>query len=136
MRKGKRGFFSFEKMITIPFIKLIYLLGFIGINLSLLLILLHPFLLIHKWFPKIELLERYKFNFVIWIVLFLLAHLLWRLFCEGFIVIFRIYEILSFIVSEVRGEKEEKKTKFPELEKPPKILRTREDYKRWKERRF
>ncbi len=135
MGKNKRGFFSFEKMITVPFIKLIYIVGFIVINLSLLLILLYPFLLTQIAIPKIEILERYRFNPAIWIALFFFAHLIWRLFCEGFIVIFRVYETLFFIVSEIRGEKEGKITKTIEVEKPPKILRTREDYKRWKERR-
>lgn len=136
MKENKIGFFSFERMIAVPFIKLIYLLGFIAINLCLLLIFLYPFLLTLISIPKIEILEKYQFHPTLWIALFLLAHLLWRLFCEGIIIVFRIYEILFYIFSQIRGEKEEKVSKPLEVKRPPKILRTREDYKRWKERRF
>lgn len=134
---NKRGFFSFKKMITVPFMKVIYLTGFIGINLCALFLWLYPFLLDQIGMKKIEILEKYKFGWEIWVILFFVIHLFWRLFCECILVIFRIYETLISIDSEMKGKgiTGEKIIKTINAKKPPKNLRTREDYKKWKERK-
>jgi len=127
------GFFSFKKMFTVPFVRVIYFLVFIGINLCALVLLLNQFIFQIIMIPEIEFLERQPF---LWPILFLMTHLFWRLFCEGVVVFFRIYEMLVSIESKIE---EERVTELTEVIKPktlPKKIRTRKEFREWKERRL
>jgi hypothetical protein len=127
------GFFSFKKMVTVPFVRSIYFLVFVGINLFALVLLLNQFIFRIIMIPEIEFLERHP---LLWPILFLAAHLFWRLFCEGLVVVFRIYEMLVSIESKM---KEGGVTELSEVIEPrtlPKKLRARKEFREWKERRL
>ena len=122
------GFFSFEKMFTVPFVRFIYFIVFIGINLCAFFLLLNHFLFHIKIIPEIGILERYPF---LWAILFLAIHLVWRLFCEGVLIFFRIYETLVSIESRM---KEEGMIQLTEATQPgtlPKKIRSRKDFRKW-----
>jgi hypothetical protein len=74
-------------MLTVPFVRIIYFLVFLGINLYALVLLLNQFIFHVIMIPEIEFLERHP---LLWPILFLAAHLFWRLFCEGVLIVFRI----------------------------------------------
>src|SRR4030042_4001902 len=151
MRGKKGGFFSFKKMITVPFVRGLYFIVFMGINLCALVLLLNQFLFPIKMIPEIGILQRQPFY---WPVLLLAVHFFWRLFCEGVVIVFRIYEMLVSIESKMTEGKmtegkrvEEKMTAGKRIEEklvkakepgPPsqKKIRSREDFKKWKKGRL
>jgi hypothetical protein len=122
------GFFSFKKMVTVPFVRIIYLLGFLGINLYALVLLLNRFILNIITIPEIEFLGRHP---LLWPILFLAIHLLWRLFCEGVLIVFRIYETLVSIESEMKKGGVVELTETVETEPPPGKIRSRKEFKKW-----
>ncbi len=127
------GFFSFKKMVTIPFVKSIYLLVFVGINLSALVLLLNQFVFHIVTTPEIAFLEQHP---LLWPILFFAAHLFWRLFCEGLLVVFRIHEMLVSVESKMKEGEVTELTEVIEPKSLPKKLRTRREFREWKERRF
>ena len=127
------GFFSFKKMVAVPFIRSIYFLVFVGINLWALVMLLNQFIFHIIMIPETEFLERYP---LLWPILFLAAHLFWRFFCEGLVVVFRIYEMLVSIESKMKEGGVTELTEAIELKTLPKKLRARREFREWKERRF
>jgi hypothetical protein len=127
------GFFSFKKMVAIPFVKSIYFLVFLGINLSVLVLLLNQFIFRIITTPEIEFLERHP---LLWPILFLAAHLFWRLFCEGLVVVFRIHEMLVSVESKMKEGEVTELTEVIEPKSLPKKLRARREFREWKERRF
>ena len=127
------GFFSFKKMVTVPFVRSIYFLVFVGINLCALVLLLNQFIFHIIMIPEIEFLERHP---LLWPLLFLAAHLFWRLFCEGLVVVFRIYEILVSIESKMKEGGVTELTEVIEPKTLPKKLRARKEFREWKERRL
>src|SRR5512139_2233548 len=127
------GFFSFKKMVTIPFVKSIYVLVFVGINLSALVLLLNGFIFHIITTPEIAFLERHP---ILWPILFLAVHLFWRLFCEGLVVVFRIHEMLVSVESKMKEGEVTELTEVIEPKTLPKKLRDRREFRAWKERRF
>jgi len=127
------GFFSFKKMVTAPFVRTIYFLVFVGINLSALVLLLNQFIFHIIMIPEIEFLERHP---LLWPIFFLTAHLFWRFFCEGLVVVFRIYEMLVSIESKMKEGGVTELTEAIEPKTLPKKLRARREFREWKERRF
>jgi len=127
------GFFSFKKMVTVPFVRSIYFPVFAGINLYALVLLLNEFVFHIIMIPEIAFLERQP---LLWPILFLAAHLFWRLFCEGIVVVFRIYEILASIESKTKEGGVTELTEVIEPKKLPKKLGTRREFREWKERRL
>ena len=127
------GFFSFKKMVTPPFVRSIYFLVFLGINLSALVLLLNQFIFHIIMIPEIEFLER---HLLLWPIFFLTAHLFWRVFCEGLVVVFRIYEMLVSIESKMKEGGVTELTEAIERKTLPKKLRARREFREWKERRF
>ncbi len=127
------GFFSFKKMLTVPFVKSVYFVVFMGINLCAFVLLLNQFIFDVILIPEIPFLERQPF---LWLVLFLAAHLFWRFFCEGVIVVFRIYEMLVSIESKMKEEEALELTEAIKPETLPKKLRSRRDFRKWKESRL
>jgi hypothetical protein len=127
------GFFSFKKMVTVPFVRSIYFLVFMGINLFAFVLLLNQFVFHIIMTPEIEFLERYP---LLWPILFLAAHLFWRLFCEGLLVVFRIHEMLVSIESKMKEEGVTELTEVIEPKMVPKKFRARKEFREWKERRL
>jgi hypothetical protein len=127
------GFFSFKKMVTVPFMRSVYFLVFVGINLYAVVLLLDKFVFHIAMIPEIAFLERHP---LLWPILFLAAHLIWRLFCEGLVVAFRIYEMLASIESKMKQEEMTELTEVIEPKTLPKKIRARREFREWKERRF
>jgi len=69
-------------------------------------------------------------------MLFLAAHLFWRLFCEGLVVVFRIYEMLVSIESKMKEGGVTELTEVIEPKKLSKKLGARREFREWKERRL
>ena len=127
------GFFSFKKMVTAPFVRTIYFLVFVGINLSALVLLLNQFIFHIIMIPEIEFLER---HLLLWPIFFLTAHLFWRFFCEGLVVVFRIHEMLVSIESKL---KEGGVTELTEVIEPKPLsqkLGSHKEFREWKEGRL
>jgi hypothetical protein len=127
------GFFSFKKMVTVPFVRSIYFLVFVGINLFALVLLLNQFIFHVTIIPEIEFLGQHP---LLWPILFLAAHLFWRLFCEGLVVVFRIYEMLVSIESKIKEGGVTELTEVIEPKTLPNKLRARREFRDWKERRL
>ncbi len=127
------GFFSFKKMLTVPFVKTLYFVVFMGINLCAFVLLLNQFIFHVIMIPEVAFLERQPF---LWPLLFLAAHLFWRLFCEGVVVVFRIHEMLVSIESKMKEEGALELTEVMKPENLPKKLRSRRDFRKWKESRL
>lgn len=83
-------YFSFSTMVTDVLIKIVYVLGMVGISIVSIMILLSSDNNRHKYrddpfaFTEIPLIAA--------ILFFVFGNLLWRLLCEGWIVIFGIYK--------------------------------------------
>lgn len=122
------GFFSFRKMFIVPFVKSIYFLFFMVINLCAFVLFLDQFAFHIEMIPGIEILERQPF---LWPFLFLGIHLVWRLFCEGVLIAFRIYETLASIETMMKGGGMIELTEAPEQETLPKKIRSRKDFRKW-----
>jgi hypothetical protein len=127
------GFFSFKKMVTVPFVRSIYFLVFVGINLSALVLFLNQFIFHIITIPEIEFLERHP---LLWPILFLATHLFWRFFCEGLVVVFRIYEMLVSIESNMKEGGMTELTGVIEPKTLPEKLRSHKEFREWKERRL
>ena len=95
-----------------------------------LVLLLNQFIFHIIMIPEIEFLERHP---LLWPILFLAARLLWRLFCEGFVVVFRIYEMLVSIESKMKEGGVTKSTEVLEPKPFPKKLRSRKEFREWKD---
>jgi len=122
------GLFSFKKMLIVPFVKSLYFLVFMVINLCALILFLDQFVFDIKMIPGIGILERQAF---LWFVLFLAIHLFWRLFCEGVLIVFRIHETLVSIESEMKKQGIVELTEAVEPETIPKKIRSRQEFKKW-----
>lgn len=84
------GFFSFRTMITPGIIKLIYVLGAIGITIAGVVTIISAIKAGRYWGGAVW--------GVIWgIGIIILGNLLWRVFCEELIVLFKIHDLLSSI---------------------------------------
>jgi hypothetical protein len=127
------GFFSFKKMLTVPFVRTIYFLVFVGINLVALILLLKQLVFHIVMTPEIEFLERFP---LLWPILFLAVHLFWRFFCEVLVVVFRIYEMLVSIESRMKEEGVIELTEDIKPKTPPNKLSARKEFREWKERRL
>jgi len=135
----RRGFFSFKTMITGPFLTVVYLIGFVGINVGFLggvIALLfgnyegflqkQPFPLFGRYLGTPQKL------LLLWLIFCFIVHFVWRLFCEGIIIIFRIYEMLV----SIDGRLATRETGIEELSLPTQKIRSREDYEKWKAERL
>jgi hypothetical protein len=125
------GFFSFEKMVAVSFVRIIYFVVFLGINLGVLVLLLNQFIFRSIVIPEIAFLESQP---LLWPILFFALHLFWRLFGEAVVVVFKIYETLvSIKITMEEGEMPES-TMSIEPKTPSKKVGTREEFRKWKER--
>jgi hypothetical protein len=135
----RRGFFYFKTMITGPFLTVVYLIGFIGINVGFLggviAILFGNYegFLQKQFFPLFGRYLGTPFKLVLlWVIFCFIAHFVWRLFCEGIIIIFRIYEMLVSIDRKLTT----RETGIEEASPPTQKIRSRKDYEKWKDERL
>ena len=82
------GFFSFRTMISTTLIKIIYVLGMIGLTIC-------GIVIIKQANGSIIILLR-------GIAVIVFSNLLWRLICEWWILLFSIYDILGSIEKELK----------------------------------
>ncbi len=122
------GFFSFKTMFIVPFVKSVYFLVFVVINVCAFVLFLDQFVFHIKMIPGIGILERHPFW---WPFLFLAIHLFWRLFCEGVLVVFRIYEMLVSIEWNMEEGGMVELTKDVEPEMLPQKIGSQKEFKRW-----
>ena len=77
------GFWSFDKMVSGSLIKILYILGLLSITISGFLMFQNSDLIFFG------------------IIIIVLGNLLWRIICEGIIIIFKIFEKLNQIEKKV-----------------------------------
>lgn len=91
-RKKQNGFFSFQKMITLKIIKVFYILGLGIITLyGVLIILLYDITGIYDDDMRI----------LLGLAVIIFGNLFWRLFCEGAVLFFKIYDVLKDIYNRL-----------------------------------
>lgn len=78
MRSG--GFFSFQKMISGTLIKVLYIIGLIVLTIGGIVLIIQGFS------------DEFLPNLAEGLGVIILGNLLWRMVCEGFIVIFSIHD--------------------------------------------
>lgn len=101
------GFFSFHKLVSTSIIKTVYLIGAIVITLlPTLQIVVAAFALVGR-VPPDPAAERLLVGIpevriagACFVLLF--GNLIWRLICEGWILLFSIHELLAKILTELR----------------------------------
>lgn len=118
-------------MVAVSFVRIIYFVVFLGINLGALVLLLNQFIFRIIAIPEIAFLESQPF---LWPILFFSLHLVWRLLCEAVVVVFKIYETLVSIELTMREGELPESTMSIESKMPSEKLRTREEFRKWKER--
>jgi hypothetical protein len=92
LKNNGGGFFSFRTMISTTLTKIIYVLGMIGITIS-------------GIFMVVQAIEsRYgsDMQILLGIGLILIGNLLWRIVCEGWILLFSMHDILFSIEKELK----------------------------------
>jgi hypothetical protein len=111
IKKGRKierergGFFSFRTMISPTVIKIIYVLGMIGITIGGIVMIEMALHVTGLSSEKLNILgEQLSFNkqLLIGIVLIVLGNLMWRLICEGWILLFRMRDILGSIEGHLK----------------------------------
>jgi len=85
--KEKLGFFSFRTLITPDIIKILYVLGFIALTIV-------GFVMMVNYYETYEL--------FIGLGVILVGNILWRLLCEGIILMFNVHEILDSIEKKIK----------------------------------
>jgi len=84
------GFFSFRTMITPAIIKGLYVLGAIALIIVGIVILYGKFLMVNS-----------DYELFIGLGIIVLGNILWRLICEGTILMFSVHEILGSIERKI-----------------------------------
>lgn len=85
-----KGFFSFRTMVSVGLIRILYLLGMIGLTLFGILIIVVP-----TQQPYVE-------KIVLGLLLLVPGNVLWRVFCEVWILLFSMHDILGSIERELK----------------------------------
>jgi tetratricopeptide (TPR) repeat protein len=85
--KEKLGFFSFRTLITPDIVKILYVLGFIALTIV-------GFVMMVNYYETYEL--------FIGLGVILVGNILWRLLCEGIILMFNVHEILDSIEKKIK----------------------------------
>jgi hypothetical protein len=125
------GFFSFKKMVAVSLVRIIYFVGFLAINLCTLGLVLNQFVFRIVVIQEIAFLENQP---LLWPIFFFASHLIWRLFCEAIVVVFRIYETLVSIEFTLKEGEMPESTLSIEPRTPSEKAGTREEFRKWKER--
>ena len=85
------GFFSFRTMVSRTLIQIIYILGMIAFSIGGILIMVQA---ANSRYGAGE-------KFMIGLVVLILGNLIWRIICEGWILLFNIHEVLVSIERKV-----------------------------------
>lgn len=88
----KDGFFSFRKMVSPSLIKIIYVFGMIGVMVAGILRFIPPK---GEDTPSI-------LNIIIGLGLITVGNFVWRIFCENWILLFSIHEVLVSIEGKLK----------------------------------
>lgn len=86
------GFFSFRKMVSTSLIKIIYLLGMIGLSITGIVFIMQ----------STQNRNGSIVNFWTGLAMVVLGNLIWRIVCEIWIVLFSMHEILGSIEKELK----------------------------------
>lgn len=86
------GFFSFRTMVSTSLIKIIYVLGLIGVTIGGIVMIVQG---TERQYGSRE-------QILIGISVILLGNLLWRIVCEGWILLFSVHDILGSIERELK----------------------------------
>ncbi|HIC95518.1 TPA: DUF4282 domain-containing protein [Candidatus Bipolaricaulota bacterium] len=96
----EEGFFSFRTMISPGLIKLLYVLGAIGITIAGVLTIIGALEARRGLWGSTEVM----WGGILWgVAIIVLGNLLWRVFCEGLIVLFNIHDLLDSIDRRFRS---------------------------------
>jgi len=105
-REGERGgFFSFHTMISPAAIKIIYVLGILGLTCGGIVMILMGLDLMGLGTEKLNIFgiqTPINKQILIGIALIVLGNLVWRFLCEGWILLFRMCDILGSIEKQLR----------------------------------
>ncbi len=88
------GYFSFERMITITFVKVLYFVGFIAITASGVALAVWAGMKLNDATIARDLGWRYV---AAGVVMMVLGNIVWRVFCELWVVLFGIHSELAWI---------------------------------------
>ena len=103
MERG--GFFSFRTMISPVAIKIIYVIGMLGLTSGGIVMILMGLNLMGLGAEKLNIFgSQTPFNkqILIGIALIVLGNLMWRFLCESWILLFRIRDILGSIEKQLK----------------------------------
>jgi len=82
---SESGFFSFKKMISLPLIKILYVIGIFVITIGSIVMIVD---------------DEDKLLFGIAVIV--IGNLLWRILCEGWIIIFNLHDTTVSILNELK----------------------------------
>ena len=105
--RERGGFFSFRTMISPIVIKIIYVLGMLGITIGGIVMIemgLHVAGLSTEQLNIFGMQISFPRQIVMGIALIVLGNIAWRLVCEGWILFFRMRDILGSIEGHLRRE--------------------------------
>lgn len=107
IERERGGFFSFRTLISPIVIKIIYVLGMLGLTIGGIVMIKMGLDVMSLGAEKLNIFGRQiSFNrqILIGITLIVLGNLAWRLVCEGWILLFRMRDILGSIERHLKGE--------------------------------
>ncbi len=105
IERERGGFFSFRTMISPTVIKIIYVLGMIGITIGGIVMIEMALHVTGLSSEKLNILgKQLSFNkqLLIGIALIVLGNLMWRLICEGWILLFWMRDVLGSIEGHLK----------------------------------
>ncbi len=101
----REGFFSFRTMISPIAIKIIYVLGMLGLTSGGIVMILMSLDLMGLGAEKLNIFSRqthFNKQILIGIALIVFGNLVWRFLCESWILLFRIRDILGSIERQLK----------------------------------
>lgn len=97
---GLEDFFAFRKLISVGLIRGVYVLGMIGISISGILAIIGSIEARRGFFGD----GTVMWGGILWgLAVLIFGNLLWRIFCEGLILLFNLHEVLVSIKTRVEG---------------------------------
>jgi hypothetical protein len=94
------GFLSFHTLISTTFIKVIYIVGMMVITIGGLAAMIMPFVW-HAQYPGSSP-DAAFIQAVGGLLTVIIGNLLWRVLCEGFILLFSIHELLGAVLRQMQ----------------------------------
>jgi len=103
------GFFSFHKMVSTSIIKVSYVLGLVLITLwGLVAIGFGIFMMVNtaqapEVTGRLLYFDQGALSIAVGVLVLIFGNLLWRLICEGWILLFSMHELLASIAGSIGG---------------------------------